>query len=102
MIDKDIDRYSKISAQSETEVSYTLNALCHDIRLKCFRDCPDCYKIESTWPTKFTARTAGARGALDLLKCSWQALRQECLVSRLYDRVLADHAQKEGDELGLC
>ena len=50
---------------------------------------------------KFTARTAGARGALDLLKCCWQASRQEWLVSRLYDRVLADHTRKEGNELGL-
>ena len=45
-----------------------LKALCHDIRLNCHRDCTNCYKIQSKWATKFTARAAGARGSLDLPK----------------------------------
>lgn len=40
-------------------------------------------------------------GAIWLLKYCWQALRKEWLVSQMYDKVLADHAQKEGDGLGL-
>lgn len=44
----------------------------------------------------------GALDVLDLLKCCFlQASQQEWLVSDVYDRGLAEHTQKEGDELGL-